>query len=311
MQLIFLGTGAGAPTTKRNVSSTALTFDQGSEVWLFDCGEGTQQQIARSKVSLAAITHIFITHLHGDHLLGLPGLLGSRSLQARALTPLTLIGPQGLKEFVQCVLNTTQTALGYSVVIKEVSESGSILETPLATVTVRELEHGVKSFGYEILERPKPGKFRKSFAQLAGIPEGPLYGQLKRGEDIHLPDGRIFLSRNFVDPPVRGRKIAILGDTIPCAGAFLLANEADVLVHEATFAQDQHDLARKSMHSTAAQAAQLAKEAHARTLILTHVSARYENGNQGEVHPLLEEARAIFSPTYLAEDFFVFTVPRA
>ncbi|WP_241712260.1 ribonuclease Z [Sulfoacidibacillus ferrooxidans] len=306
--MLFLGTGAGAPTPKRNVSCTALTFDQGSEIWLFDCGEGTQQQLARARHSVAHVNHIFITHLHGDHILGLPGLLGSRSMQARVTEPLMIFGPPGLRSFLTCVLDATQTTLGFPLTIHEIEQDGVILENAHMTVEARQLVHGVKSFGYALLEHERPGRFHRDLAQSAGIPEGPLYGQLKRGYDIRLPDGQIMLSKEFVDPPIRGRKIVILGDTISCAASLQLAQCADVLVHEATFSDEQRQLAQISMHSTAAQAAELAVHAHVSTLIMTHISARYEA--QSTDHPLLQEARAIFEHTYLAEDFSVFSIPR-
>ncbi len=278
-------------------------------MWLFDCGEGTQHQVAHSTLSIARINHIFITHLHGDHLLGLPGLLGTRSMQARVTEPMMIYGPPGMQKFLKCVLEITKTTLGFPLVIQEIEQDGVILETPHVTVEAMQLEHGVKSFGYALTEREKPGRFQRDRAKSAGIPEGPLYGRLKRGENVQLPNGKIYTSREFVNPPSKGRKIVILGDTVPCTAAFELAKEADVLVHEATFSKEQQILAEKSMHSTAQEAAQLAYRANVRTLILTHISARYEKIADASSHPLLDEARTVFSNTYLAEDFFLFSVP--
>lgn len=340
MELYFLGTAAGAPARERNVSSTALRFDQGRSVWLFDCGEATQHQILRAPFSTAQITHIFITHLHGDHLFGLPGLLSTRSLQGGEERPLTVLGPVGIAAYLRACLEASSTRLGYELRIAElpiptgylpasraVGGVGGVggqvtpaparqtrLDWPTALedddvcVHYAPLRHGVTSLGYAILERDKPGRFRVEWANDQGVPAGPLYGKLKRGETITMPDGRVLRGADFTEPPEPGRKVVILGDTAPCAAAVSLAMDADVLVHEATFSRAHAELASARRHSTAADAAQTAAQAGVRTLILTHISPRYQGLQGGE--ELLADARDIFPDTVLARDHWSWSVAR-
>lgn len=315
MEIVFLGTGAGAPTSKRNVSAIILKFDQGSSLWLFDCGEGAQQQFARAKLSLARVSHIFISHLHGDHLFGLPGLLGSRSLQCAATAGLTVFGPQGIADYLRHCFAVTQTKLGYPIMIREFEDDGVLVEDAGVTVTIASLCHGIPSYGFAIQEAPHPGRFFADLAMQQGIPPGPLYGRLKSGENVVLPDGRLVMARSVVADPVPGRKVTILGDTAPCEQAARLAREADVLIGESTFAENESQIAARSHHSTARQIAELARSAHVRTLILTHVSARYQDvedapESESESHPLLTEARAVFAHTLLAHDFYRYHVNR-
>ena len=338
MELYFLGTAAGAPARERNVSSVALRFDQGRAIWLFDCGEGTQHQILRAPFSTAQITHIFITHLHGDHLFGLPGLLSTRSLQGGEDRPLTVLGPVGIAAYLRACLDASSTRLGYDLRIAELSvpaagsapaprtppESPRMAATPPVPASERvaewptaledddvcvryaPLRHGVTSLGYAIKERDKPGRFRLERARDQGVPAGPLYGKLKRGETVTLPDGRVLRGEDFTEAAVPGRKVVILGDTTPCAASVSLAADADALVHEATFSRAHAELAGARRHSTAADAARTAEKAGAGTLILTHVSPRYQ-GAQGE-EELLADAREIFPNTLLARDHWSWRV---
>lgn len=309
MKLTFLGTSAGTPTRTRNVTSLALQWVQQGALWLFDAGEGTQHQILRaSAVKVSQLEHIFITHLHGDHIFGLPGLLASRSLIKGALTPVTLHGPAGLETFLRCALEMSQTHLRFPLQIETVRE-GLVHEDDGCQVFCRPLAHGIPSFGYAVQEKPRPGEFDAEKARSLGIPSGPIYGLLKNGETVTLPDGRTIDGRELVGPPRPGRKVVVCGDTAPTVHAVELARDADVLVHEATFLSDQADRAAQVGHSTAAQAATVARDASARALILTHFSARYESDSESRLPDLLAEAQAIFPNTSMARDFWTYDVP--
>jgi ribonuclease Z len=304
MELIFLGTGAGVPAKERNVSATALKWtERKGRTWLFDCGEATQHQILHSPVKLGKVDHIWITHLHGDHLFGLPGVLGSRSFQ-EAETPLTLFGPEGLRRFVDTVLTVSQTHLRYEWEVREVTP-GVVYEDDDVRVICAELDHGIPCFGYRIEEKDRPGSLRTDLLQALGVPPGPLYRRLKAGEDVRLPDGRMIRAREVLGPPKRGRIVTILGDTRPTEAAVRLASQADVLVHEATYRTREAALAVKHGHTTTVDAARTAERAGVRTLILNHISPRYGVENEPE---LLAEARAIFPETYVARDGWCYPV---
>lgn len=309
MKLTFLGTSAGSPTRTRNVTSIALQWVQQGALWLFDCGEGTQHQILRAPtVKISQLERIFVTHLHGDHVFGLPGLLASRSLIKGALTPVTLHGPAGLEPFLRGALALSQTHLRYPLVFEAVTE-GLIFDDETRQVFCRKLSHGIESFGYAIQEKPRPGEFDAQKAKQLGIPAGPLYGRLKNGETIKLPDGRTFDGNELVGPPRPGRKVVLCGDTGATPATVELAQGADVLVHEATFMTEQADRAVQVGHSTAAGAATEARDAGAKALILTHFSARYESDGASRLPDLLGEARAVFPNTHLAEDFWTYEIP--
>ncbi len=305
MEVIFLGTGAGAPTRKRNVSSIAVRFDQSREVWLFDCGEGTQHQFQRASVSPAQVTHIFITHMHGDHLFGLPGFLSSRSLQGGSEKPLTIIGPEGIQSFVTLVLKQSQTNLSYPLYFEEITAERNVLDLPTARVEYSALLHPIKSFGYALHLPDKPGRFKVEKAVAERIPSGPLFGRLKQGEEIELSDGRRYNGMDFIESPVKGKKIVILGDTSACPSAIELSQDAHLLIHEATFAQEEAKLAMISGHSTNIDAANTAKTANVRTLVLTHFSARYD---ETKASAMLAEAQTIFPQTVMAFDFYQINV---
>jgi ribonuclease Z len=305
MDVIFLGTGAGAPTRKRNVSSIALRFDQSREVWLFDCGEGTQHQFQRSPVSSSQVTHVFLTHLHGDHVFGLPGFLSSRSLQGGTQSPLTIIGPLGVQELIHTTLKLSQTNLSFPLQFIEIVENGLVLNDAVAKVECATLVHPIKSFGYAINLSDTSGRFMIEKAIAAGIPSGPIYGQLKQGHDVQLHDGRNICGKDFIEPATKGKKIAILGDTSPCNSAIQLAKDADLLIHEATFASEESKLATISGHSTNIDAAKTALEANAKALILTHISARYDDT---KASTMLVEAQQIFTHTHMAADLLQYYV---
>lgn len=306
MHLYFLGTGAGRPSKQRNVASIAMQLPEPSkEIWLFDCGEGTQHQVLRSPFNLRQISRIFITHLHGDHILGLPGLLASRSFY-EGEKMLTIYGPQGIKEFVQTTLDISATHLRYPLDIMEVEEENE-LEIASWQVKVTLLEHIIPSFGYSLNEPDRPGKLNVSKLQELGLRPGPIYGQLKEGKQVEI-NGFLLDGKDFVGPPQKGRKIVILGDTRYCEATIRLAKDADVLVHEATFSAELEEKAFKYHHSTTVQAAQVAKEANCKQLILTHLSSRYQRNSYEE---LLVEARGVFSNTCLAEDHMYLEIKRS
>jgi ribonuclease Z len=309
MRLTFLGTSAGTPSRTRNMTSIALQWVQQGALWLFDGGEGTQHQILRAPgVRLSQLEHLWVTHLHGDHVFGLPGLLASRSLVKGADTPVTLHGPDGLGEYLRCILSLTHTGVRYPWHVETVTE-GPILEDDKAQVSCRRLVHGVTSYGYAIQEHSRPGEFDAAQAQALGVPFGPLYGRLKKGETITLPDGRTIDGTTLVGLPRPGRKVVICGDTGPTPATVELARDADVLVHEATFLSEDAARAAQVGHSTAAGAATAAREAGVQTLILTHFSPRYESDRSSQLPALLAEAQAIFPNTLLAQDFWTYEVP--
>lgn len=307
MKITFLGTSSGTPSRTRNVSSVALQLPEQGTLWLFDCGEATQHQILRSPLRLSQLDRIFFTHLHGDHLFGLPGLLASRSMQNGGVTPVTLYGPAGLAEYVRVSLEISQSHPGYPIQV-EVVRPGAVYEDDLFQVVCAPVRHRVEAYGYAVIEKTQPGRFDVERAQALGIPPGPLYGRLKNGETLTLADGRVIDGQELIGPPRPGRKIVHCGDTTYTNSAVELARDADVVIHEATYLQDDLAQAQRGMHSTAAMAAQTALRAQARLLILTHFSARYEAGSR--LGDLLAEARAIFPNTILAHDFLTHEVPR-
>ena len=308
MKLTFLGTGAGSPSMTRNVSSVGLQWPQRAALWLFDAGEGTQQQVLRSPLKLSQLEQIYVTHLHGDHVFGLPGILASRSAAQDVQTPLTIFGPHGLEEWLRVTLRLTATGLKFPLHFVAVTE-GLIYDDDTREVRCRRLNHRVTSYGYAVSEKPRPGAFDAGRAKALGVPFGPLYGRLKAGEALTLPGGRTVDGRELVGPPQPGRKIVICGDTGATPAAVALAESADVLVHEATFLTEQAERAVAAGHSTAAEAATVAHDAGVKTLILTHISARYESDSQPRTGELLAEAQAIFPNTLLAHDFWVYEVP--
>lgn len=306
MELHFLGTGAGMPSKARNVSSVALKFLQsGGEIWLFDCGEATQHQILYSPLKPRKISKIFITHLHGDHIFGLPGLLGSRSFQ-NGETTLTIYGPEGLKEFIEVSLRVSQTRLSYPIEIVELHE-GLICEEKGRKVFARKLDHVMPCYGFRIEEEPLPGKLDARRLKEMGVPPGPLYQQLKTGSNIVLEDGTEIKAEDVLSNPVPGRIVAILGDTKYCENAVQLGKEATILVHEATFMHEMAEQAAEFGHSSARIAGITARRAGASALILNHISSRYHKDQKGL---LLEEAKEVFLDTYIADDFSVFSIEK-
>jgi ribonuclease Z len=308
MQIEFLGTGAGSPGKFRNVSSLALRLlDEINSVWLFDVGEGTQHQILRSTIRPRKIDKIFISHLHGDHIFGLPGLLSSRSFQG-GNGPLDIYGPKGIKEYVNVSLKVSESRLAYRIIFHELPNGtdGLIFEDPKFSVYAAPLDHRITSFGYRVVEHDHPGELMVDRLAKLQIPSGPIYGRLKRGEVVKLADGRTIDGKQMIGPAQPGRIVTIIGDTRKTENAARLAEHADVLVHESTFGKGENKLAKSYFHSTNMQAAAIAKRAGVKMLLLNHISARY-TGRMA--YDLEKQAQTIFPNTKVVKDFDVVDVP--
>ncbi|MGF1514079.1 MAG: ribonuclease Z [Elainellaceae cyanobacterium] len=308
MQITFLGTSSGVPTRSRNVSSIALRLPQRSEVWLFDCGEGTQHQLLRSDLRLSQIRRIFVTHMHGDHIYGLMGLLASCGLAGNP-SRIDIYGPPRLEEFLKAANRCSEVRYSYPVSVHTVSE-GLVVKEDGYSVHCRPLKHRLPAFGYRVAESDRAGTFDVERAKALGIPSGPLYGQLKKGKTVTLDDGRRISGADLCGPMEIGRKFVYCTDTIYCENAVALAQDADVLVHEATFAHQDAEMAYQRLHSTSTMAAQVALTAQVKQLIMTHFSPRYAPGNAIQLDDLLQEAQAIFPNTKMARDFMTYDIPR-
>jgi ribonuclease Z len=308
VEITFLGTSSGVPTRSRNVSSIALRLPQRAEIWLFDCGEGTQHQLLRSDLKSSQIRRIFITHMHGDHIFGLMGLLASIGLAGSA-QDIDIYGPPGLADYLRACAKYSYTNLANRVRVHAISP-GILYEDEEFTVSCQLLKHRIPAHGYRIAEKDRPGRFDVEKANALGIPPGPIYGKLKKGETVTLADGSKIRGQSLCGETEIGRKIAYCTDTIFCEGSIELAQNADVLIHEATFAHQDAGLAFESVHSTSTMAAQVALAAQVKLLLMTHFSPRYLPGNSLDISNLLEEARAIFPNTKLAYDFLTYEVPR-
>lgn len=262
---------------------------------LFDCGEGTQYQLLRTDLRLSRMRYVFVTHMHGDHVLGLPGLLGTLNL-SRHDRPVTIFGPPGIDRYLRDVFRSIFFRPTFPLDVVEV-EVGTILNADTFSVEARRLNHRVTAFGYAVHELPRPGHFRLDDAVRLGVPPGPLYGKLQRGETVTLVDGQTVHAADVVDPDRPGRRVAYCTDTGPTDAAIELARSADLLIHEATYTSDMREEAEARGHSTAAGAAEVARDAGVRQLLITHFSPRYEDPS-----PLLVEARAVFANTIAARD---------
>ena len=305
MDIFFLGTGAGIPAKLRNVTSIALKLlEERGSIWLFDAGEATQHQILHTSVKPRRIEKIFITHLHGDHIYGLPGLLASRSFQGGE-SEVTVFGPKGLKEYIMISLSISQTYLKYPLKIVEIAE-GVIFEDEQFIVEARLLEHGIPSYGYRIVEKDRPGTLLADKLVEAGVQPGPIFRKIKGGETVTLEDGTVIVPSDFLGPAQKGRIVTILGDTRYCENAISLAWDADLLIHEATFSKGEEKLAFDYFHSTTHQAAEVANLAGSKQLCLTHISSRYDRQAWQE---LVTEAREVFANTDIAEDFKEINIP--
>ena len=306
MELLFLGTGSGVPSKLRNVSSIALKLlAERNSVWLFDCGEGTQHQILKTTLKPRKIEKIFITHMHGDHIYGLPGLLSSRGFQGGE-EPITVYGPKGIMGYIQASLRFSGTRLSYPIHFVEFEDEGVIFEDHQFKVSVKKLQHGLPSFGFRIEEADHEGTLDAEKLKELNIPSGPVYGRLKNKEIVTLDDGTILDGNDFVGPTQKGRTVTILGDTIKHPNSVALAKNADVLVHEGTFGPGEESLAREYNHSTAAQAASVAKEANVEQLLLTHFSSRYL---YKDLKAIEKETQALFPATFIMQDLQEVSIP--
>jgi ribonuclease Z len=300
LDLVFLGTSGSVPTAHRGPS--ALLVRRGGERLLFDCGEGTQRQLLRSTVGLVELREIFVSHFHADHYLGLPGMLKTFSLRGRVL-PLTVYGPRGLKELF-ATLRRVFGRLTYTLELVEL-QPGDVLERGEYNLVTFEVAHRVESLGFALVEHPRPGRFDVAAADALGVPSGPERGLLQAGESVQLPDGSVVTPDEVLGPPRDGRRVVLSGDTAYAASVLEAARGAEVLVHEATFLDEERDRALETAHATALEAAQLAREADVGLLALTHLSNRYFGPE------VAREARTIFPDTVVPKDFDVIDVPFA
>jgi len=299
LTLTFLGTGAAVPTLDRNVSSLAISRE--GEMLLFDCGEGTQRQMMRYGVGFS-FREIFFTHYHSDHLLGVTGLIRTLGLQART-EPMTLYGPKGAAKILGAMLDVGIERTKFPVEIVEVAP-GDRLARGDYDIAVFPTDHRADTVGYALVEHDRLGRFEPERAKALGIPEGPAWGRLHRGQTVELADGRTVGPEGLVGEPRPGRTVVYTGDTRPHEAVIDAARHADLLIHEATFGHDEIDRAIGTGHSTALEAAEIARAAEVRRLVLTHISARYSR----EAPELLAEAQAVFPETAVARDGLVIEV---
>ena len=292
LDLVFLGTSGSMPTADR--SPTALLVRRGGERLLFDCAEGTQRQMLRSTLGLIDLHEVFLTHYHADHYLGLPGMLKTFALRGRE-APITIYGPPGLTDLFAS-LRRIFGKLTYPYELVELRPEESI-DRDGYTLSTFPVEHGVSSVGYRLGETDRPGRFDVDAADSLGVPFGPERGALQRGEAVTLPDGRAVSPDQVLGESRPGRTLVIAGDTAPCRSVLEAARGADLLVHEATFLEDERDRARETAHSTALGAAELAREAGVGMLALTHLSSRYFGPDAAR------EARTVFPETVVPRDF--------
>ncbi|MCW2256490.1 ribonuclease Z [Providencia alcalifaciens] len=304
MELTFLGTSAGVPTKERNVTSMILNLiGVRKTYWLFDCGEGTQHRILNSVFKAPRIEKIFITHLHGDHIFGLPGLLCSRSMGG-STDVLTIYGPKGLKRYIETTLSISESYMTYPLEIVEIEE-GQLFDDGEFIVTAYPLNHRVECYGYRIQEHAKKGPLDVEKLAQDNIPRGPWMQALKAGETITLEDGRSVNGADYLGEPKPGKVIAIFGDTEPTEQALLLAKDADLMVHETTLENAYQQKANERGHSTTGQAAQLAHDAGVKRFIATHISGRY---SAEDMPMLLAECQAIFPATEMAADYLTIKI---
>jgi len=299
MQIVFLGTSGSWPTPKRNVSAVAVK--RGPEVLLFDCGEGTQRQFMLSRLSFMQVSRVFLSHFHGDHFLGLPGLVQSMSMNGRE-APLDVVGPRGVERLVSDLLGLGYFTPGFPVRAKELPPGGSIDAGEYA-VTAFEAVHTVPGLSYVLEEHPRPGRFHRDRALALGVPEGPLFSRLQEGEAVRVGE-RTVRPEEVLGPPRRGRKIVYTGDSMPHEVLVEMARGADVLIHDATSDAALEEKANRYGHSSSRQAAEVAKKAGVGLLVLTHLSPRYEDPTT-----ILADASAVFEPVRIAEDFSEIDVP--
>lgn len=299
MELVFLGTSSAIPTSHRNHSAVALKAF--GEIFLFDCGEGTQLQMSKAKISPMKINNIFITHFHGDHILGLPGIIQSMAFRGRK-NPLHIFGPKGLVEMVNIIRNFGYFSLTFEIYMHEIDD-GIILEEENYRISCSKMNHTVLNFAYSVYEKRRP-KFIREKAIALGVIPGPDFGKLQQGNPVKVGD-TLIQPEQVLGEERKGLKIVYSGDTTPLDEMVDFAKDADLLIHESTFEGDYGDKAYEMGHSTSVQAAEIAKKANVKRLILTHVSTRYKKSDILET-----EAKEIFENSTVAEDFMEIEVGR-
>jgi ribonuclease Z len=297
LDVVFLGTSGSMPTAHR--APTALLVRRGGDRLLFDCGEGTQRQLLRSAIGLPELADVFLTHYHADHYLGLPGMLKTFALRGRTL-PIAIYGPPGLRELFTA-LRRIFGRLTYDYSLVEL-RPGDALERNGYHLVAFPVDHGVSAIGYALVEPPRPGRFDVAAADALGVPAGPERGRLQRGEPVALVDGSVVAPEMVLGPARAGRKVVLAGDTAPSRSVLDAARAADLLVHEATFCEDERLRAEETAHSTAADAAEIARAADVALLALTHLSSRYL------AREVAREARAVFERTEVPRDFDIIDV---
>ncbi|MHC1757353.1 MAG: ribonuclease Z [Methanosarcina sp.] len=300
LRITFLGTGGSLPTRNRNPS--AVMVNREGELILFDCGEGTQQQMMRAKTGMMSLSSIFISHFHADHFLGIPGLIQTMSFLGRN-EPLTIYGPEGTREFTEFFKVLGYCNLKYEIRGVELSPE-DIVEGKGYVVRALKTEHSIPSLGYALIENPRPGRFNRERAVKLGVPPGPLFAKLQRGNPVEV-DGKIVKPEEVMGIPRPGRTIVYTGDTRPCEAVLEASRDADLLIHDGSFADEMADWAEESMHSTAGEVAALAKEAGVRKLVLTHISSRYTD----DADPILKDSKKVFGNVIVAEDLMELEVP--
>lgn len=301
LQVVFLGTAASIPTVARALPSVVVK--RKGELLVFDCGEGMQRQMIKAGVGFHKKMKIFVSHMHGDHVLGLPGLLQSMSLLDRT-QKLEVYGPVGVKAFIDAVERTVQFVLTFPVEIHEIQEEGVVCDEKEYHVQAVHSDHVIPSLAYALIEKPRPGRFNPEKAKALDVSEGPLWSKLQHGEKVKTPSGKVVKPEQVVGAPRPGIKIVYSGDTRPTKNLVELAKNADLLIHEATLDDELLERALEDGHSTPSQAAETAKKAKVKRLILTHFSSRYK-----KAEPLLKQAKKIFSNVDAAEDFMKIDIP--
>jgi ribonuclease Z len=293
MKLTFLGTGGSMPTAERGLAAIALK--RGAELLLFDCGEGTQRQMVRAGISPLKLDVVFLTHFHGDHFLGLPGLVQTMSLMDRE-RKLEIYGPSGTETRVGALLRIPLYTLKFEVGVQEL-KPGQELRRRGYSIHTCELDHNVPGIAYALVEDERPGRFDPERAQGLGVKPGPDFSRLQAGEEVKVSGGKVVKPEQVMGPPRPGRKIVYADDTRPSERVVELARDADVLIHDCTLSDDLEERALESGHSTPKLAAEVVKKAGVRKLVLVHVSSRYSNTSE-----LLEQAKKVFPNSVVAHD---------
>ena len=297
----FLGTSASRPTVERNVTSLAVR--RGGETFLFDCGEGTQRQMMRYGVSFN-VGEIFFTHMHADHILGVTGLVRTMALQGRT-DPMTLFGPPRSERLLRQAVTLGSDKQHFPIEYVELAPGQSLVRDDYEIIPYAVEHGGATAMGFAIAEKPRLGRFNPDLARSMGIPEGPLWGRIHKGQEITLPDGRVVHPSELVGPTRAGRKLVFTGDARPSEATVEIAAGADVLIHEATFADEEAPLALETGHSTAREAATVAQRAGVKRLVLTHISSRYSR----DVQELAAQARSVYPGVVVARDGMEITIP--